>query len=78
MPRERSFGSYLALSALWLLIALSKAFSIIGNPARWVDVLFLLATGMIAGLFLAKAKHAYRMANSVRPEIPGGPPTVPK
>jgi hypothetical protein len=78
MRRERSFGSYLAVCILWLVIAASRATIMIGKPARWVDILMLVACGVIAGAFLAKAKQAWRARSVTPPEISGGAPIVPK
>jgi hypothetical protein len=50
----------------------------IGKPARWVDILLLVASGMIAGAFLVKAKQARRAHAVTPPEIPGGTPLTPK
>ena len=78
MPTPRGPAIYFALAALWLIIAASRAATIIGKPARWVDVLLLIACGMLVGVNLMRARIASRRAETPSPEIPCGPPNVPK
>ena len=78
MPRQRSFGAYLALSVLWLIIAVSRAYTMIGQPTRWVDILMVMASTMIAGVFFARAIATKRASAVLPPDIPGEPPNVPK
>ncbi len=78
MPREHRPVVFIALAALWLLIALSRAFTMIGNPARWVDVLLLLMCGLLVGVNLVRAKVAFR-ARSVTPtDASGDAPNQPQ
>ena len=78
MPRERSFGALISGSILFLIVAVSRAAQMIGNPARWVDIFTLMASTLVAGVLFTRAMVARRAKLDLPPEIPGGPPNVPK
>ena len=78
MRRERSAWIYFALMVLWLVIGVSRAAMMIGYPTRWVDVITIIAAGILAGVYLARIKYALRSKSVPAPETSSGTPNVPK
>jgi hypothetical protein len=78
MRSQRGPAISFALAALWLILAGSRAATMIGSPARWVDVLLIFVCGMLVGVNLMQARIARRRAETPPPEILGGPPNVPQ
>ena len=67
MPTPRGPAISFALAALWLILAGSRAATMIGSPARWVDVLLIFVCGMLVGVNLMRAKIARRHAETPSP-----------
>jgi hypothetical protein len=55
MARERTFYAWIALTVVALILSVTNAARMIGNPTRWVDVLTILAFAFAGGAFFARA-----------------------